>query len=518
MIEKYQFLQNNNDENYISIPLNLEYDFTRDADTIENFINNQVQNTLVNLIENEEITIYTPIINHDYTFYFSGSTTLNYNNLFNINGLFDPITSESFKNSLYIFEYYTSTNKDNQIRLYTNYYHLKQTDITSQHNNINNFLRLGIPKKYLPDIKEIYVKVKFFNGKDGKLVNFKNFNLYNTTSEDALYYKITLNHSDLTYSFEQKNLQFIQMVNNNFYNNKINNMYPSLSASTLSLPAGDFISGDGNYYDTTNPFDPKLINVDNGLNLNFKTNENVFLFKWSYSTYNPYKIDETFNGVKYQFHAGSEGDHYIIGIKVRIERVDVVTNDSNFYQNFLNKIDYLNPDGNPDIEFNFTDTFSHVKKPANTKVASYIQKLLLLPNRRADKSYTHSAIPSFDPDPNKGQFIFLDGPDDGYFSYIEQFALSPIASQDYYEFAYFLFDCPPNPDSTQNAHGIETFILSVETDNTGILDYVEPNGNDHTHIAYLIDKAYFQNYNKILYTDSSAFVYSPDFQNPVEGV
>lgn len=238
----------------INIDLSSNFTFTKDED-----INNYVAEELVkaiNPIVDKEIKRYRPSIPVDF------SINLTYENqdylrFFTIEEI--KTTNKRFINSFFILDYFDGVDKNNQVKLHTSVFYPKNyistygTSIVIPFYEGSNLLsdeHIYVYKSVdKQSVSSVFMSVKFFNAKDGKVYYFKKKNTFN--SDLSNYYLEILFNTNNEYYFEnsQINGNLVELVG---YINVINqqqeaiNNQPDLTTSD-NTEKGDFINKDGNY-------------------------------------------------------------------------------------------------------------------------------------------------------------------------------------------------------------------------------------------------------------------------------
>jgi hypothetical protein len=243
---KYNFVYNNT-ENNIQIPLNNDFDFIKSDEIISE------EDLVVDDFIDFEITKYTLSSNIDFNFrFFNGS-------IYNSNFISAGFTSDeiefsdkSYRYSYFLLQVYDTFDSKNQTLIHTGYVPIYLfPDKTQSVFNIQPSLKYyEFNNIYISNVFNIinnqilYTKFSFFNAKTGRLQLFFNQSFTDDT-EEKLYYKITINKNNKTYSFNDTNIISSQFLNEEFINrinerNKIENKSPLFTQ-------GDLFDIDGNY-------------------------------------------------------------------------------------------------------------------------------------------------------------------------------------------------------------------------------------------------------------------------------
>jgi hypothetical protein len=244
---KYKFVYNNTEKN-IQLPLISDFDFIKS----NNFISeeNLVDDNFIDL----EITKYSLSSNVEFIFrFFNGSI---YNNSFISAGFTtDEIefSVKSYTYSYFLIQIYDTFDSKNQTLIHTGYIPIYLfTDKTQSVFNIQpnikyyEFNNIYIPNTFnIINNQILYTKFSFFNAKTGRLQLFFNQS-FNDNTEEKIYYKITVNKNNKTYSFNNSNIISSQFLNEEFINkinerNKTENKSPLFTQGDLFDINGDYI-------------------------------------------------------------------------------------------------------------------------------------------------------------------------------------------------------------------------------------------------------------------------------------
>jgi len=245
---KYNLVYNNNINNII-LPLKIDFDFIEGNKFIneEDFVNDD----FIDL----EINKYTLISNVKFTFrFFNGSIYAN--NFISAGFTQDEInlSNKGYRYSYFLIQIYDSFDSKNQTLLHSGYIPIYL--FPDENKTISEFQLQPNIKYYefnniyisnlfeLESNQELYTKFSFFNAKTGRLQLFFN-NSFIGNTEERVYFKININESDKTYSFNQSNIICTQFLNEEFIN-KINDRNKSENKSPI-FTQGDLFDINGNY-------------------------------------------------------------------------------------------------------------------------------------------------------------------------------------------------------------------------------------------------------------------------------
>lgn len=241
----------------INIDLSQDFDFIYEND-IEAIVNEELIKA-INPIVNVELKKYKPSIDYDSSITFSISGSTSYNVLFSDSEIKNQ--SPSFYNSVWIIDYYDSIDKQVQNKLYTQFYKPERKIIGyNQINTLmtfvfkangsystNDYVNLYIPNNYI-NVQDIFVKIRFFCAKNGKLFQFKNYNSTNIYKQEDYYFNIKLDNLNNKWYISGENLNpfFINYENPLQQSQADSNANPVVDTNDNSSK-GDFINQDGKY-------------------------------------------------------------------------------------------------------------------------------------------------------------------------------------------------------------------------------------------------------------------------------
>ncbi len=272
MVIKETILQSNNDK-FITISIKNEFDFDSSeaiADIVET---EKINNT--NIYKDYELIKFKPNTLIDIKFKDVNSNDLTYGDIGFNNGnvlFLDP----KYNTSYWVMELYDSFIKNNQNKIYTNFYKPTQNTFTPTStvtnntpsasplivplNKTDNSSNLFIPKRLITGSTSMscYLKLRFFNAGTGELMLFKPSTSINSNSdsEENYYIKLSLDLNNFTYIVNNtyvpnsnsnlpSNLQLTQYINQ--LESEANGIITSNMLFTEENPTGEYITADGNY-------------------------------------------------------------------------------------------------------------------------------------------------------------------------------------------------------------------------------------------------------------------------------
>ena len=237
----------------ITIDLSQNLDFTRETDI--DYFSQQALEENINPIIDVELKRFSPTNNNVLLTYSISGYTDYVPNIFLAS---DILTNQPvFYNSLFILEYFDSAFKNTQNRLFVNYYRPERV-LT----NVNNTLTLdstiqvplnniGINSVYLPNNtiptlnsnNNLFLKIRFFNAKNGIIYNFKkNSNLAN--DETDYYLTLQIDPVNMNWTILDTQTTFTNYIKENDINQ--GNSAPVVITNNNSSK-GTFINLEGQY-------------------------------------------------------------------------------------------------------------------------------------------------------------------------------------------------------------------------------------------------------------------------------
>ncbi len=241
----------------INVDLNQMFDFTRDED-LSIFSDQEMEKNI------------NPVIDREYK-RFKNITDIPFNFTFTISGYTDYVpyiftnsdivnNKNSFINSFWILDYYDSTDKNTQTKLYTNFYRPER--IILSNNNIDSIIRIPIdgisdssvislPNNVVSSsgLTSCFIKFRFFNAKNGIIYNFKKDPIDQNNTSGDYFFKISIDNVNKSW--------YLADVVNNRYNNYVNpttnntnnpDVNPTIKVAD-NKDKGSFINTTGKYQD-----------------------------------------------------------------------------------------------------------------------------------------------------------------------------------------------------------------------------------------------------------------------------
>ncbi len=237
----------------ISIDLSQAFDFTKDTDI--DLFSQQALKDNINPIVDKELKKFNPIGIDNTVLNYSISGFTNYvPNIFTQSNILnnDPV----FYKSLWILEYFDSVFKNNQNRLFINYYRPQRLLVNNNNSLVldstikiplqsDDIANIFIPNNLISTLinSTLYLKVRFFNAKNGLIYNFKKSTIL-VDDETEYYIKIQLNTTSKTWTLADSITNFTNYVNAN--DDSQSNSAPNIITDDNSNK-GTFINIDGKY-------------------------------------------------------------------------------------------------------------------------------------------------------------------------------------------------------------------------------------------------------------------------------
>lgn len=254
--EKIRF----NNQN-VSIKLNLsnKNNLIGLQQSINNFIE-QETGLSINPASDGEKFRYLPTENVTYSFNFFNQDGASFSNsLLNASFTIDEITgrSDSVIRSFYIVQIYDNFDSDNQTLLHSGYYNGFSWVLENGSNSVyslldsnTEFTNYYFANDFIENLTgsttTLYARFYFYNAKTGSLQVFINEENENLTTEQKLYFELSLNIVNKTYTYENSTLLIKETTNTEFIN-KINNTLTSFNNERQVFPTGNLFNNDGTY-------------------------------------------------------------------------------------------------------------------------------------------------------------------------------------------------------------------------------------------------------------------------------
>lgn len=169
-------------------------------------------------------------------------------------------------NSFFILDFYDSFNSYTQTKIFTNYLTKVLGGQTQggtpipyyiiNSGYINQFYHWYIPKSYLDKqtgtTVTAYVKFSFYNAKTGRLILFYNKDNDTLTTPELMYFKTTLNLTDMTWKFVLASayVRAYEVSSNSAYVSKANNTIENFDNQKQNYPDGNVFNTETGDYDT----------------------------------------------------------------------------------------------------------------------------------------------------------------------------------------------------------------------------------------------------------------------------
>ena len=197
---------------------------------------------------------YLPTVPLTYTFYFYNTNTSSYaTSLLNAGFTYNELVtvSTNLRKSFYLFQVYTSTATETQVLLHNGYYN--GFTFYSGNTSYNILPSAEVSGYYLTDDQlslivnnTVYLKLGFYNAKTGKFQLFYNDAKAAGTTEDKLYFDVTVDIDNMTYSTTSPLVA--REFANATYINKLNENVPSFSYQSPVYPSGGTALSGNTYF------------------------------------------------------------------------------------------------------------------------------------------------------------------------------------------------------------------------------------------------------------------------------
>lgn len=229
-------------------------------ESIDNFIEEET-GLSINSVDDGERLRYLPTGSTTYVFNFYDGVSSYSDDLLNAGFTSDDINnrSEAILKSFYIVQIYDGVDTDIQTLLHTGYYNgflwVVENGSTSTYADLDEdveFTNYYISNDFIEIItgstETLYARFYFYNAKTGKLQVFFNEANELLTTEEKLYFELTLNPMTKTYEYSSSTLT-MKESDNSEYINKINESLSSFNIEKPTYPEGQYFTDDGDYED-----------------------------------------------------------------------------------------------------------------------------------------------------------------------------------------------------------------------------------------------------------------------------
>lgn len=213
----------------------------------------------INVTEDAETRRVLPISSKPIQFQFWKSSTNSFVNQVapdEFTGTTDYNTVAA-KNSFYVVQLYDSFRDESNSKKHTGYYNgfdFAKSNLFSTYTYSADveFSNLYIGQNVLDGLsgmtKDFYLKFLFYSAKSGKFYSFFNQNTPSVTTQEMLYYKITINPNNLNYSFNPNyGTIILRELRNPVYDTFINNTVQSIPVEKPIYPSGNTFDNTGHY-------------------------------------------------------------------------------------------------------------------------------------------------------------------------------------------------------------------------------------------------------------------------------
>jgi hypothetical protein len=210
---------------------------------------------LVNPIEDFEIVRFSPNLTKRLRFYFLNVGNTSYANSFTNAGFTSSELSnrdDVVRNSFIIADLYDTYIPNTQTRLATTYQtKIGATPDYSLKTDLNHQLcAINFPKWYLDTLTDsfvvAYMKLSFYNAKDGKLLLFYNYSIYDISNPENMYFEVYLYPLSKTWEFIADTNAY-ELTPNSAYVQRNNETFQNFENKKQTYPDGNVFEDDGTY-------------------------------------------------------------------------------------------------------------------------------------------------------------------------------------------------------------------------------------------------------------------------------
>jgi hypothetical protein len=219
----------------------------------------ETKQELINPITDYEISrfTYSRSIISTVKFYFLNSSNTSHQNSFTNAGFTSTELSnvdDVVRNSFFIVDFYDTYSSNTQTRLFTTY--LTQIGSTPLYqineNVLNNQLSYwNVPKWFLDEqdtgLVTVYMKLSFYNAKDGKLLLFYNQAINDVGNPENLYFEVYLYPMTKTWRFPTAAVNAYELTPNSAYVERNNETFQNFENKKQTYPDGNVFEDDGTY-------------------------------------------------------------------------------------------------------------------------------------------------------------------------------------------------------------------------------------------------------------------------------
>lgn len=246
----------NNDQN-INIPINGINNLLGYDDAITSLVSDETDTSINDSVDGEVRRIL-PSFSRTFNFQFwNGSTYVS--QVAPLEFSSSEFSGQTARSSFYIIQVFDSAKEEIQNKKHTGYYNgydFAKTNLVSSYSYNENieFSNLYLPQSFL-DSKTgntivAYIKFLFYSAKSGKFYLFYNNNDPSLTTQDKLYYQISIDKSTFKYTLNPSygaSTITPRELRNTTYTNFINQTVSSFPVAKPTYPNGNTFTNDGNY-------------------------------------------------------------------------------------------------------------------------------------------------------------------------------------------------------------------------------------------------------------------------------
>ena len=233
-------------------------------ESINDFVQEEIEQSINSIIDGDK-TRFLPDAQVEYIFNFFNSTTSDFTpSLLNAGFTNVDISNreEFVLRSFYIIQLFDSINIENQILIHNGYYNgfnfifengTNSSYLITEDDEFSNFYILN---NFINEITgsttvNLFAKFLFYNAKTGKLQVFFNEDNENLTTEEKMYFQVTLDLLTKTYTFFPSNILNIKELVNEEFVDKTNDTLSSFVNEKPTFPTGTTFNTDGKYDNNT---------------------------------------------------------------------------------------------------------------------------------------------------------------------------------------------------------------------------------------------------------------------------
>lgn len=251
---KVKLLPAGTSDTEVNINLNSEYMLGGLSEDIDNLVTGETDESINDTEDGEKLRFMPSAAPMMKTWFFSTGSSIYVTNVAPNEFTTASTSTSEFKNSLYIFKIFDSTQEEVQNLIHTGYLNgFNFSGLSSNYLWNENFEYgdIHVSKYFLDGLTrstvDLYMKINFYSAKTGRVYPFSRINptTGNTLTEADLYNKLTFNPSTKRYIitlpfdfYEITNTQYVELINDSV---------ESVEVAKPTYPNGNSFDNSGRY-------------------------------------------------------------------------------------------------------------------------------------------------------------------------------------------------------------------------------------------------------------------------------